>query len=544
MAVGSPKRVFATQNLSLHPLSGHPDPVTTENSLLAMLRAAALEHPDKEFVRVGGSSFDYSSALARVEATAKGLLECGIEPGDRVGIMAGNTPETIWAWLGTNAARAIDVPFNAEVRGNLLSYFVQDAGPKALVGTPEYLDLLEKHSVPQPELVVSIGEPSQAFQDSQRITFDELIAIGQSSLSELLGPSSRETATIMYTSGTTGPSKGVMLPQRYYPANARNVNRFMKMTSDDVCYCVQPLFHIDARAFLATVLEARATIAIGQRFSVSRFWDEVREHEATVFSTIGTMLWMLSKQPPSMRDREQPARVAMCSSTPGEVLRDFESRFGVQVIEAYGMTECVLITTEVAEKTLPGRIGRPIPELSCQIVDNDDLPVGQGDIGELVYRPCEPNAMMQGYWNKPEATVETWRNMWFHTGDLVREHDDGTYEYIGRKKDSIRRRGENVSAWEVEQAVAAHPRVLEVAAIGVPSEVGEEDVAVLVVTANDGPFDPADLVDFVSRDLPRFAVPRYVEVVDSLPKTPSERIEKGKVRERGITSAAWDAELA
>jgi crotonobetaine/carnitine-CoA ligase len=150
---------------------------------------------------------------------------------------------------------------------------------------------------------------------------------------------------------------------------------------------------------------------------------------------------------------------------------------------------------------------------------------------------------MQGYWNKPAATVEAWRNLWFHTGDLVREHDDGTLEYIGRKKDSIRRRGENVSAWEVEQAVVAHSDVLEAAAIGVPSEVGEEDVAVLVVPRPGTSPDPAELVTFVAKDLPRFAVPRYVEIVDSLPKTPSERIEKGKVRERGITPAAWDAEM-
>jgi crotonobetaine/carnitine-CoA ligase len=170
--------------------------------------------------------------------------------------------------------------------------------------------------------------------------------------------------------------------------------------------------------------------------------------------------------------------------------------------------------------------------------------MARGQIGELVYRPKEQFAITQGYWNKPEATVDAWRNLWFHTGDLVREHPDGMFEYIGRKKDSIRRRGENVSAWEVEQACVNHPSVLDVAAIGVPSEVGEEDVAVIVVPIPGSMLDPADLIEFVSQDLPRFAVPRYVEIVDGLPKGPSERVEKGKVRERGITAAAWDAQVA
>jgi len=516
-----------------------------QNSLLVTLRTAVAEEPDRECFRIVGESFTRRQALDQVEQVARGLRALGIEPGDRVGIMCGNRPEYVWAWLGANAARATDVPFNVEARGRLLEYFVHDAAPRMLIGTEDYLRILAETITDVPEFVVCIGEQtSQAFGESARhLAFEELLALGAASQEELPEPLPGDIATIMYTSGTTGPSKGVMLPQRYYPFHADNSARLMGVGSDDVVLCVQPLFHIDARAFLSAALVAGGKGVLGRRFSVSRFWDDVRESGATIFATIGTMLWMLHKQPPRPDDADIPARTAICSSTPGEILRDFEKRFGIDVIEAYGMTECLLLTSAPPGETVPGRIGRAVPGIEIELVDECDRPVAQGQAGELVYRPLEAFTMMQGYWAKPVETAEAWRNLWFHTGDLVREHADGMFEYIGRKKDAIRHRGENVSAWEVEQAVSAHPAVLEVAAIGVPSEVGEEDVAVLVVASPGTTIDPAELVEFVTRDLPRFAVPRYVEFVDGLPKTPSERIEKGKVRERGITAAAWDANV-
>lgn len=517
----------------------------SQDSILSLIRTSAAEDPERECLRIGGRSFTRQETLDQVERVGRGLQVLGIEAGDRVGVMCDNRPETLFTWLGVNAARAIDVPFNAEARGRLLDYFVQDAGPRVLVGTADYLQILADTITHDPDYVICIGDGGGTpFGDRARqIGFDELVALGADPAAELPAPQAGDIATIMYTSGTTGPSKGVMLPQRYYPAQGEHSVNLMGMGADDVVLCVQPLFHIDARAFLVSTWVAGGVAAIGQRFSPSTFWDQVREHDATIFATIGTMLWMLFKQESRPDDNDLPARLAICSSTPREILHDFEKRFGVDLIEAYGMTECVLITSAPVGGTVPGRIGKGIPELDVRVVDETDAPVMAGEVGELVYRPREPFAMMQGYWAKPEATLEAWRNLWFHTGDLVREHPDGL-EYIGRRKDSIRRRGENVSAWEVEQAVAANPKVLEVAAIGVPSEVGEEDVAVLVVTVPGQDLAPEELVEFVGKDLPRFAVPRYVEFVDSLPKTPSERIEKAKVRERGLTAAAWDANVA
>lgn len=518
--------------------------MTVPNSLYEALKSAAWRAPDAEFLRVAGETYTYGQALARVEATARGLRALGVEAGDRVGVMSDNRPEAVWAWLGANAAGAIDVPFNVEARGRQLDYFVSDAAPRVVIAPVEYAEILATTASHTPETVVVVGDTAMSSFGgrARHLTFDDLLSSGGSV--DLPLPRAGDTATIMYTSGTTGPSKGVMLPQRYYTANAAHARDVMKLRADDVYYLVQPLFHIDARSYVSACLCFGGTVALGNRFSVREFWDEVRAHGATVFGTVGTMLWLLHKQAPRPDDADNPARTAICSSTPKEILLEFEERFGVKIIEGYGMTECLLITAVPFEDTRPGSIGKRLPEVDVQIVDDDDEPVPVGETGELVYRTRDAFSMMQGYWAKHGETVEAWRNLWFHTGDLVRSDADGWIEYIGRKKDSIRRRGENVSAWEVEQAIAAHPHVLEVAAIGVPSDVGEEDVAVLVVPAVGAEIDPADLVQFVATDLPRFAVPRYIEIVESLPKTPSERIEKRKVKERGITAAAWDANVA
>lgn len=514
------------------------------DTLFSALRAVCWDRAGQEFLRISGESFSYGKALAMVESAARGLRELGVTPGDRVGLMSPNHPEAVWTWLGANAIGAVDVPFNCAARGRLLAYTVGDAEPRVLVGTEDCLAILAETIAYDPEVVVCIGKhASRPFGDrAPQIDFKELLALGSAASGTLDVSRHGDTATIMYTSGTTGPSKGVMLPQRYYTAQASQLLKVLELRPEDTCYCVQPLAHIDARIYVAATIQAGNTMALGSRFSVSRFWEEVRAHDAAVLSLIGTMLWMLYKRAPRPDDADQPARIAICSATPVGIMRDFETRFGIEVSEGYGMTESVLITASPPGKTVPGRIGRPSADLEVRLVDDDDQPVEPGTIGELVFRPKKAFSVMQGYWRRPAETVEAWRNLWFHSGDLIREDPDGLLEYIGRKKDSIRRRGENVSAWEVEQAVTAHPGVLAAAAIGVPAEVGEEDVAILVETVPGSAPGPVELIEFVSTDLPSFAVPRYIEFVKSLPRTPSERIEKGKVRDRGLTDAAWDAE--
>jgi crotonobetaine/carnitine-CoA ligase len=340
------------------------------DSLLALLRTAALEAPERECLRIGDRSYSRRRTADEVESVARGLRALGIEPGDRVGLMCDNRPETLFSWLGVNAMRAIDVPFNAEARGRLLAYLVHDAAPRVLIGTEEYLQILADTITSDPEFVVLIGGGSAApfAGRARQVSFADLVDLGAAYTEELPEPRPGDIATIMYTSGTTGPSKGVMLPQRYYPANGDHAARLMGVRDDDVVLCVQPLFHIDSRAFLATAWSAGGTIVVGTRFSVSGFWDQVRAEGATIFSTIGTMLWMLFKEVARPDDAELPARLAICSSTPGEILQEFEARFGVAIVEAYGMTECVLLTSAPAGETVPGRVGRAISEVDVRLV--------------------------------------------------------------------------------------------------------------------------------------------------------------------------------
>lgn len=516
-----------------------------ENSALALLRSAAADAPDGEFVRIAGEAFTFGETLERVEAVARGLLELGLQPGDRVALMTRNVPGALWSWLGAGAARLIDVPLNSEARGKLLAYFFEDAEPRVLIGDEEHLRILAEAIEVAPEIVIRLDGDDRPFGDRARqLTIDELLALGRESDLTLEEPRPDDTATIMFTSGTTGPSKGVMLPQGHYPAIGTLYAWNAGLQTDDVFYTVQPLFHIDARTYVLGALRQRATVALGARFSVSRFWDEVREHDATLVGFIGTMMWLLFKAEPRPGDREHRVRGGTCSSAPYEILAEFEERFGIEANEGYGMTESVMISGNPPHELAPGKVGRAAPHLAVSIRDEDDRPLPPGEVGEICFRPLVSHTTTQGYWRKPAATVEAWRNLWFHTGDFGKEDADGQLEYIGRKKDSIRRRGENISAWEVEQAISAHPDILEAAAIGIPSEVGEEDVAVLLVAAAGRAPDPVTLIEFVERDLPSFAVPRYIEFVEGLPKTPSERVAKGQVRERGITASAWDANQA
>lgn len=514
------------------------------DSIIAALGDVAGHTPDAVLLRVGERSFTYAEALANVSAVAAGIRSLGIEPGERVGIMAPNAPETVWSWLATNAAQAVDVHFNADARGAFLAYLVADAGPRMLIGTAEFLQRLAECGATAPEFAICIGpDAGTPFGAGTRhMSFGDLLALSAPTAFPEPGPG--EIATIMYTSGTTGASKGVMLPHRYYLAQASLVAEVTGLSRGETIYCVQPLFHIDARVYFSAALLSRATIALGVRFSARNFWNEVRRYRADVLGAIGTMIWILYKQPPSPSDRDHSARLINSSSTPREIHREFEQRFGVEIIEGYGMTESAVPTITRRGHNDVGSVGWCAPFAEIRLVDDDDRPVAPGAVGELIWRHKGAFTMMQGYWGRPVETVAAWRNLWFHSGDLLRARGNGQFEYVGRKKDSIRRRGENISAWEVEQAITRHREVLEAAVFGVASDVGEEDVAALVVRAPETTVDEGALHAFVRTDLPEFAVPRYIEFVDALPKTPSERIAKGEVRARGITSSAWDADSA
>lgn len=515
------------------------------STVYALLCEQAAQSPDTSALLIDGRDVTRAELQDAVRSFGAGLVALGVQRGDRAVIVTDNRFEAVSTWLGSNAAGVIDVPINSEAKGAHLTYLIDDCSPRVLIGQPDYLRKAAAAMSAPPEFAIVVGSDIDDAPCGERVAhhrYEDVIALGRDG--DLPMPREDEIATIIYTSGTTGPSKGVMLPQAYHVVWARRGSAPMGMKPGETVYTPEPLFHIDARSYVVGALLSGCRASIGRKFSVSNFWDEVRASDARYFAYLGTMLSLLWGAEPRPDDADHPAAIGCGGAAPAAIHEDFEKRFGVTLIEMYGMTEAVCMTQNTVEERRVGSIGKPVPEIEARLVDADDNPVPVGETGELIVRPIRPNILMAGYWAKPESTIAAWRNLWFHTGDRMKADEDGFLYYIGRLKDSIRRRGENVSAWEVEMAICRHQDVLTAAAIGVPSELGEEDVAALVVPKEGHTIDPEDLHRFVGADLPRYAVPRYIEVVESLPKTPTERVNKDLVRARGLSDQAWDAELA
>jgi crotonobetaine/carnitine-CoA ligase len=348
---------------------------------------------------------------------------------------------------------------------------------------------------------------------------------------------------ILYTGGTTGPSKGVVMTNHFYCFYAQMVARSIGYTEHDISYTCMPLFHINAQiGSVVSALYAGARVALYQRFSARSFWNEICSSGATVFLGMGTVGNILMKNSPAPEDSRNNVRLAVIVPPPAD-LEGFERRFGLRLIyETFGMTECLIIPPRLYEPRRPGCCGKPVDEYEVRIADNDDDEVRPGETGEILMRPRQPYTMMSGYYKMAEATLDAFRNLWFHTGDLGYIDEEGFLYYVGRKKDAIRRRGENISAHEVENVVNQHPSVLESAAVAVPSELGEDDVKIVVVLRPGASLEPDELIRFCGGRMAYFMVPRYVDLRDSLPKNPSQRIEKYKLRAEGNSSTTWDRE--
>jgi crotonobetaine/carnitine-CoA ligase len=354
-----------------------------------------------------------------------------------------------------------------------------------------------------------------------------------------------ELCLLLYTSGTTGRSKAAMISHRFVLAQAHLTILGLGLRADDVLYCPYPMFHLDAAVMtIAPALLLRGVAAIGEKFSVSRYWQEMRELKATIFDFMGATITMLWKQPPSSDDRKHCARLGWGVPLPSWA-PEFEARFGCQLVELYGLTEAgAMIFTPQNEPRRLGSCGKPIGPFEVSLLDEAGFEVPVGQAGELVIRPLEPSLIMQGYYGMPEESLLAFRNLWFHTGDVLKRDADGFLYFVGRRKDMVRRRGENISAAEVEMVIETHPDVLECAVIGVPSEMTEEEVMACVVLRRDAALDAPGLVDYCTARMARFMVPRYIRFVESLPKTPTDKIEKFRLQQEFESVEKWDKEKA
>lgn len=531
--------------MSGRPSDSRPPAVPTIDALLT---AQARAIPDRVFLRFHDGDLSFAETDARVDALAAGLAGLGVSRGQLVPVLLPNGADFVVTWLALCRLGAVATLVNTALRGPALAH--------ALDLTTAGLVVVDDSLVPSLGPIVAEGTGLGravvvGATDCSRadLALAGVEVIDHASLAAAGPPQPPPTHTVtdpamvLFTSGTTGPSKGCVLSHRYAVRQAQLMIERFGLHSDDVLYSPFPLFHLDASVLtVMPALVLGTTAAIGGRFSASGFWAEVRRFGATVFDFMGATLTMLHKRPPALDDTDHPVRLAWGVPVP-EFAPEFEARFGLRLVEAYGSTDAgVPIYQPLDEPRRPGSCGRAIPEYDIAVVDDEDRELGAGEVGQLVVRPNEPSLISDGYYGQPEATLASRRNLWFHTGDLVRRDAEGYVYFVGRTTDSIRRRGENISAFEVEEVVKLHPLVLDAAAYGVPSELSEDDVMVAVVVRPGEVLAPGDLVAFCAERMARHMLPRYVDLVARLPRTPTEKVEKAVLRSRGVTASAWDGE--
>jgi carnitine-CoA ligase len=506
--------------------------------------------PDKVYLQFEQQKITYNDLYYRIGKATAGLYELGIRKDDKVCVMLNNSPEYLDLWFALSNLGSVMVPLNVHLKGEGLKYILTHSDCKMIIADADFV----------PQIVSSLSEINRNIQlvvqgnHEQVYSFESRKEIPILGLEELLQSnqmyvpnydvSSESLNNILYTSGTTGLPKGVMLSHAAYVNSAQAfAERFVGAKQEDILFTTLPLFHINAQAHTTLgAIHSNATVALSKRFSASRFWDEVRFHKATIFNTLGSMIPILCKQPEREDDCDNPARLTACAATPKEFWKRFEERFGVQIVEGYGLTETTgFCISNPLNDIRPPSIGKPFPFVESKVVDENGHSIPAGEIGEIAIKPLVPHTLMDGYYKMPDKTKEAVKEGWFNTGDRGYQDEDGYLYFCDRIKQCIRRRGENISSWEIERVVNAHPKVLESAAVGVASELGEEDVKLFVILKQGETIAFEEIIDWCQERMAYFMVPRYVQFVDSFPKTETERIQKFKLKEEGIGSA-WDRE--
>lgn len=499
-------------------------------ALPEVLETQARVRGDRTFLTVvGEGSLTYAAAAREARQVAAHLAARGVGPGDAVAVLLPNGLDFVRLWLGIGRLGAVIVPVNTALTDGFLAHQLRDSGAKAVVAAG-----------PLAEAVAEVAEevPGMAAVDLD----------GWERAPEHDGPlpTPCHTACVMYTSGTTGPSKGVLMPHAHCYLFGLGSVEGLGLTEADRYYVTMPLFHANGLFMqLGATLIAGASAVLRGRFSASAWLADVREHGCTVTNLLGAMSQFVIAQPETPRDRDHSLRVVCPVPNPPAHERAWRERFGVpEVVTAYGMTEVNIPLYGRLGVSRPGTAGLVLDrwfEVEVRDPDTDEL-LPRGVVGEIMVRPRVPFGFMAGYVGLPEKTVEAWRSFWFHTGDSGVMDEDGWVTFVDRTKDCIRRRGESISSFEVESAIARLAGVAEVAAYAVPAgEEGTEDEVMLSVVVQPGSgLDAPGVAAHADRVLPRFAQPRYIQLVDALPKTPTAKVRKQELRSRGVTAATWD----
>lgn len=491
--------------------------------LCALLEQQADQHPDKTFVHFQRSRLTYAEARDRSSRMAAGLVALGLRAGDVLPGLLSNGEEAVLAWLACNRVGVIWAPLNTAFRGASLAHAIQ------LLESPFLL--VDAGLVPAVEDIWPESPGLQRLFVAGEDSWNPLVADHGI---EARAASSRDTSLLIFTSGTTGRSKACELSHHYMIGQARMMIECAELTADDVMYCPYPLFHLDATALtVVPSLLLGATAVIPERFSVSRFWPDIRRYGCTTFDFMGATLGFIYKQPPRPDDGDNPARLGWGVPMPA-FRKAFERRFDLRLMEGYGATECGCPVWQFPGETYPpGSCGRSHPEYEVCVVNERDETLPAGETGEIVVRPRHPDMVMKGYYRDPGANARIFRIPGaVCMGDRGRLDERGNLYFMGRRSDAIRRRGENISAAEIEEVIDRHPAVLEVAALGIPSEHGEDDVAVAIVLKPECEMEQEALLGWCEGRLARHMIPSEVRFLEELPKTPTRKISRDQIRDR------------
>jgi len=527
----------------MQPLSSTTDPRIPNRDVCVtryVLERCARETPDKVFaVFQDGEEWTYTALLERVRVLAGGLASEGIARGDHVAVWMFDSKEAILTFMAVNYLGAVFVPLNTAFKGGVLEHVLAVSGARHLVAHGQLIDRLEGINVAKVARIIHVGSSNNS-QVLEQLEFDELTA-ARAEPPELDTPIEPwDTQSIIFTSGTTGPSKGVLSSYLHIFTNA-GPETWHFVTGEDRFLINMPIFHIGGMGVIFVMLCRGGSIAMMDGFDTEKFWPFVRESQTTAFFLLGVMTTFLLKQPPAPNDKEHNVRVAFMVPLT-ETCIEFHARFDIDVYTIFNMTE---ISSPIVSEPNPvkrGTCGKKRNGVDVRLVDKNDCEVALGEIGEMVVRTDRPWGMNSGYYKNPEATAEAWRNGWFHTGDCFRQDEEGYFYFVDRMKDAMRRRGENISSFEVEAEVVAFSAVREAAAYAVPSELGEDDVMIAVAPVAGHNIDHKELMLFLGERMPYFMVPRYIRILDELPKTPSSKVMKHILRGEGVTPDTWDRE--
>jgi carnitine-CoA ligase len=501
----------------------------------AVLDRRAEQHPDRVMMSIAGIDVSFEQMRQRSWAAANMLTDLGVGRGDCVALYTATCPEWVYFWLGAARIGAVSAAVNAANKGEFLLHTLRLSGAKVILTDAERRPRVD-------EIAGDLSTLTQVVvrNDSLRGTLERGAAGALPDDSAAVG----EVGSLFFTSGTTGPSKAVATSWHYLFSVAATVASAWEFAPGEVLWTAMPLFHLSAAPSVLAPMLVGGTTVLAEAFHPGEVWDDVRAHGAIGFAGAGAMLSMLQSLPADPADALLPLRFLSAAPIEAHSYHDIERRYGCRIVTMYGMTEAFPIAVKgVADEGVPGTSGRPNPNFEVRIVDTEGNPVPAGTVGEITCRPKYPHVMSEGYVREGASQLALdAHGDWFHTGDLGKLDNETNLTYVDRLKDSLRRRGENISSVELETVVMLHPAVLEAAAVGVPSQLGEDDVLLIVTVSPNAALDYPELLDFCAARMPYFWVPRFVEIVSELPKNGIGRIRKDLLRIRGLKPDTWDRE--